>query len=92
MVKESTVKVKGVLEGPSAESFAKYPGELRVFVDGKKIYATQKPVSPFTVDVPLQSSKKPVAIVFNWDTEYGPIAVAAFRLQQVLPQAANSSR
>ncbi|MCI0613201.1 hypothetical protein L0244_09440, partial [bacterium] len=43
-----TIKVIVTVDGISSEDFVKFPGELKVFVDGKKIYATKKPASPFT--------------------------------------------
>ena len=69
------------LEGPSAAAFASQPGDLVIFVDGKRVKEIAKPTPGVRFDVSLAglpSSEHVVAI--NWVSRYGPVAVSSVRV------------
>jgi hypothetical protein len=78
----STLKGKLVLEGSSADSFAKQPGALMIFLDANRIETKRAPTSGMLFEVPLtELTPGPHIVAFDWASEYGPVAVTSLRVQ-----------
>ncbi len=76
-----TLEVSVGLEGLSADSFARQPGKLFVFLDQKRPHELPSPRPGMRIEVPLQNLPAGVHIVaLNWTSAYGPVAVDALRL------------
>jgi hypothetical protein len=81
-VEGSTLKGKLVLEGPSAESFARQPAALIIFLDTKRIETKRTPAPGMLFDVPLTGlTPGPHIVAFDWASEYGPVAATSLRVE-----------
>jgi hypothetical protein len=83
--KARSLKVAVDLEGPSAESFARQPGELVVFVNYSRVKEIPRPSrgSHFDVELPRNHGQAEI-ISFNWASTYGPVAVNNLRISRSL--------
>jgi hypothetical protein len=91
--KAKALKVVADLEGPSAESFARQPGELVVFVNQRRVNEILRPSrgSHFEVELPRSHGEAEI-ISFNWVSAYGPVAVNNLRISRSLGVSAANLR
>jgi FlgD Ig-like domain len=75
---EPLLRGRLVLEGLSAEHFARQPGALVIFVDGRPVRTVAKPATGMPFEVSLRElSAGDHIIAFDWASEYGPVAVTS---------------
>ena len=79
---EQVLRGARLLEGPSAEHFARQPGSLVIFVDDRELRRAAPPVSGMSFEVPLGALSGGAHIVaFDWASEYGPVAVTSLLIE-----------
>ncbi len=70
------------LAGPTAESFARQPAVLEVYLDGRRIDTIRSPTVGKRLVVPLQSVVPGAHhLALNWSSDYGPVAVTSLRIR-----------
>ena len=74
------------LEPHAVSTFAKQPGRVFVFVDGKKVLEVPAADAAKDLIFAIPDSKlREHVVAVNWVSDYGPVAVHAFRLQRSNP-------
>jgi hypothetical protein len=69
------------LDGPSSAAFAAQPGDLVIFVDGKRVKEIAKPAPGVRFEVSLAGLAPGEHVVaVNWVSKYGPVAVSSVRV------------
>src|SRR5262249_9538315 len=81
LARDEKIGVSYSLSGPSKEAFEREPSVLMVFVGDRKVLSLASPHSGQSVQIPLKGLPSGVHIVaFDWVSDYGPVAVDAFRI------------
>jgi hypothetical protein len=85
---QSRIEVTGHLEGPPAPYFRSQPGTLDVYLDGKRIRRIKNAQDPEKVEIDLPgASPGEHRIALNWISEFGSVAVNAFRVNNLQSKA-----
>jgi len=83
MVSDARISGSASLAGPSSANFARQPGQLEIYVDSRQVQTIRSPKDGMTFSVPIDG---PAAgshlVVFNWSSDYGPVAVSAIRVER----------
>ena len=82
VIKESSLKIRGRLDGDTALSFSKQPGSLILFVNGREVQKMNQPCSnDFQIEIPEgRLSFGNQIIAANCASEYGPTAAFSLRV------------
>ncbi len=79
---ESVLRGRLLLEGPSAEHFARQPGAVVIFVDNREVRTVKAPAAGMPFEVALGDLPAGEHIVaFGWASEYGPVAVTSLLIE-----------
>jgi len=68
-------------EGATAAAFTHQPGKLYAFVDSQLIMSQAASGERQTLRIPIADTNEHV-IAINWSSDYGPVAVAVFKIQR----------
>lgn len=91
-VSDARISGSASLEGPSAANFGRQPGQLEIYVDSRQVETVRSPKDGMAFSVPLEGlSAGSHLVVFNWSSDYGPVAVSSIRVERAAPKQAASN-
>lgn len=79
-----TLRVRVSLEGPAAPTFARHPGKMFRFVDGKLVAMTGRPDDyPAELSIRLDKAVDAQVVSVNWRSDYGAVAANSLRVRVI---------